>query len=217
MKMKKSFKLFLTILTLMGIGLASFDFQTAEDNNEFINKKAENGTYSVDVSKSTLKWVGRKITYGHQGTIDLASGNLVVTDNEIKGGEFEIDMNTIVNLDLEDEAKNKKLTNHLRSSDFFNVSKFPRSYFRITSIKKIKSDQGNYDITGDLTIKGITNEITFPADIQINGETITASANLTFDRSKYDVRYGSGSFFDNLGDKIIYDDIEMEVELVAVK
>src|SRR5690606_35721546 len=106
-----------------------------------------------------------------------------------------------------------KLVNHLKSDDFFGVEKYPTAKFEITKVVSQGNDQ--YLVTGNLTIKATTKEIEFPATIKAEGEALTASAQITVDRSEYDIRYGSSSFFDNLGDKVIYDDFNLDVTLVA--
>jgi polyisoprenoid-binding protein YceI len=174
-------------------------------------------TYSVNIEESNLTWVGKKITYDHKGTIKISSGSLDISGNNLVGGSFTIDMNTIVNLDIEDSEKNAKLIGHLKSADFFNVAEFSTANMVITSAKMKKAEGSNYEIQGDLTIKGITKPVTFPALVVIDGDIVTAKATVVFDRSEYDVRYGSGSFFDDLGDQVIYDDIALGVELVANK
>ena len=160
---------------------------------------------TVDVDKSKITWKGYKVTGEHEGTINLKSGVLMFDGNTLTGGKFEMDMTSINTTDLEGDYK-AKLDGHLKSADFFGVEKHPTAKFEIT--KAVKS--GNtYKVTGDLTIKEITNPITF--DMTVNGNT--ATANLKIDRAKYDVRYGSGSFFDNLGDKTIYDEFDLNVNL----
>jgi len=173
--------------------------------------------YSVNVEESNVTWVGKKITYDHKGTIKISNGSLDVSSNNLVGGSFTIDMNSIANLDLEDSEKNAKLIGHLKSADFFNVSEFPTASMVITSVKMNKAEGSNYEVMGDLTIKGITKPVTFPAMVVIDNDIVSAKATVVFDRSEYDVRYGSGSFFDDLGDKVIYDDIELGIELVANK
>lgn len=160
----------------------------------------------VNVKDSTVKWVGEKVTGSHNGTIDLKSGYLDVEGDKITGGEFVIDMTSLVSTDLEGESKGK-LEGHLKSDDFFGVANHPEAKLVINTASK---KSGNtYGVVGDLTIKGITNPVTF--DMDYDGKT--ASADLTIDRTKYEVRYGSGSFFDNLGDKTIYDEFEISVDL----
>jgi polyisoprenoid-binding protein YceI len=169
-------------------------------------------TYNVDVQQSEITWKGEKIAGAHEGTIQLRDGSLLLEDGKLAGGNFTIDMNTISNTDLEGEYKGK-LEGHLKSDDFFGVEKYPTATLTIT---KVEPQSGNtYQITGDLTIKNKTNQIQFPATVTTQGNRVTADASITVDRSEYDVRYGSDSFFDNLGDKVIYDDFDLQVSLVA--
>ncbi|TDN88736.1 polyisoprenoid-binding protein YceI [Salegentibacter sp. 24] len=160
----------------------------------------------IDIKDSNITWEGEKVTGSHQGTIDLKDGYFLVEDGELKGGEFVMDMSSITATDLQGEDKGK-LEGHLKSDDFFGVNTYPNSKLVITSVAK-KND-GTYGIVADLSIKDHTNEVTFDLDWEEN----SASTELTIDRTKYDVRYGSGSFFDNLGDKTIYDNFELDVAL----
>ena len=194
------------IFTLMLSGILSTGFMVT-------NKV----TYTVSTQESTITWIGKKITYNHTGTIQLASGELTFNDQLLTGGDFVIDMTTLKDLDLADKSKNDKLTGHLKSEDFFNVKEFPRATFEITSVTAEETEKGNFIIAGNLTIKGITHPNSFPSKITMSGSMVHVKAAIVFDRSKYNIRYGSGSFFDNLGDKIIYDDIEIGIELVALK
>ena len=122
-------------------------------------------------------------------------------------------MNAITCTDLTDKEYNGKLVGHLKGEDFFNSAKFPTSVFEITSVKHKAGEQ--YDVTGKLTIKGITNEITFPAVIKISESTIITVAKITVNRTKYDIKYGSASFVEGIGDKAISDDFELDVDVVA--
>ncbi|MCB7481065.1 YceI family protein [Christiangramia sediminis] len=160
----------------------------------------------VDVEASSVEWTGEKVTGSHNGTINLESGHLMMEDDKIVGGEFVMDMSTITVTDLTGENKGK-LEGHLKSEDFFGVEKHPTAKLVITSAAA--KGNGKYGIVGDLTIKNETHPITF--DLEMNRDS--ASTQLTIDRSKYNVRYGSGSFFDNLGDKTIYDNFELDVNL----
>ena len=173
-------------------------------------------SYSVNVGESTVTWVGKKVTGSHNGTIEMTTGDLDISAGKLVGGNFSIDMTTIENSDIEDEGMRAKLEGHLKSADFFNVTEFPSADFVITSAKQ-QSGEFNYEITGDLTIKGQTHPVTFHAKVTVSGSAVSATASIVFDRSKYDVRYGSDSFFDNLGDKAIYDDVELDVNIVANK
>lgn len=177
--------------------------------------------FKVDPSKSKLEWVGKKVAGQHGGTINLKSGQLIVEKNILTSGEFIIDMTSLVNLDLQDSVYNQKLIGHLKSDDFFSVDKFPAAELKISEVKpyqpKDKNDKNNVMIKGNLTIKGITNPIEFPANFMVHGSMIMAGADITVDRTKWNVRYGSGKFFENLGDKVIYDDFTLKVSLHAVK
>jgi polyisoprenoid-binding protein YceI len=169
----------------------------------------------VDVTNSQLSWLGKKVTGEHNGTISLKSGQLEMNGKNFVGGSFEIDMASIDHADIEDPKWNAKLVGHLKSDDSFSVEKFPVSKFVITEVKSINKDGNNSHIKGELTIKGITKIIEFPVKIEQNESGITATAQIVIDRSKFDVRYGSGSFFENLGDKLIYDDFTMDVKLIT--
>ena len=166
-------------------------------------------TFKVNVEKSELKWTGKKVTGQHVGHIKIKDGLLTVKDDKITAGTFNIDMKSITNDDLQDAGYNQKLVGHLKSDDFFGVEKFPVTSLVITESSKFVNNQA--DIKGSLTIKGKTNPIEFKATR--NGNTYTA--NIAVNRAKYDIRYGSGSFFDNLGDKVIDDLFTLDVVLVV--
>jgi len=172
--------------------------------------------FSVDAKSSKLNWTGEKITGKHWGTVNIKNGT-VNLDNNKMSGFFEIDMTSIVAEDLKsDKATHDKLVGHLKSDDFFSVDKNPTAKFTLKKADKYNPKKGenyNYMITGDLTIKGITHEIRFPANIEIKDKNMTANASFTIDRSKWNVRFRSGSFFDNLGDNLIYDDIKFDLTL----
>ncbi len=170
--------------------------------------------YKVDTAASSVKWKGYKVTGEHEGTVQLKEGFLVYEDGKLAGGEFVVDMSTISNLDLRGEWK-QKLERHLKSDDFFGVDKYPTARFVITRV--VPQGPGKYKIVGNLTIKQTTREIRFVADVEEKGDTVEAKAKITVDRAEFDVRYGSGSFFDNLGDKTIYDEFDLWVHLVTRK
>lgn len=171
--------------------------------------------YNVDVKSSVIVWTGYKVTGKHTGTVKVKNGNLNWDNGQLTGGSFEIDMNSITCTDLEGEYASK-LVGHLKSDDFFGVEKHPVAKFVIT--KAIPQDtKGNYKIVGNLTIKEKTKELKFQAAVSESNNTINASGKITVDRSDFDVKFGSGSFFDNLGDKTIYDEFDLQVSLVAKK
>ena len=161
---------------------------------------------TVNVEESTVVWKGYKVTGEHEGTIALKHGHLTFDDNgHLTGGTFVIDMPSITVTDLSGGGK-ANLEGHLKSDDFFGVEKHPEAKFMITNAVK---NGASYDVTGDLTIKNITHSISFPMEVSEN----SATAAVKVDRAKYDVRYGSSSFFDNLKDKAIYDEFDLNVTL----
>ncbi|MFT5568882.1 MAG: polyisoprenoid-binding protein YceI [Cyclobacteriaceae bacterium] len=171
-------------------------------------------TLEADVTSSTIKWTGAKVGGQHNGTIQLKSGALNMEEGALTGGSFSIDMATLDCEDLSGEYKGK-LEGHLKSDDFFGVASNPTADFTITSA--IAQGPGKYKIVGDLTIKGITKDVKFPAMVTEENGVYTATADITVDRSEYDVKYGSGSFFDGLGDKVIYDEFNLAVSLSVSK
>lgn len=161
---------------------------------------------NADINKTTLHWLGEKVLGEHNGTVKLNTGWLNWQDNRIISGEFTIDMKSI-----KDDDGSERLENHLKSDDFFGVGKHPESKLVVTGSDSF--EKGTAPVKGDLTIKGITHPIEFKAVIQKEDEWTWFFANITVDRTKYNVRYGSGAFFDNLGDKMIYDEFKLKVNL----
>ena len=168
-------------------------------------------TLEVQVSESSVTWLGKKVTGEHTGTVAIQKGTLTTEGDKLVGGSFVIDMNSIACTDLEGEYAGK-LEGHLKSDDFFGVQKFPTASFVIS---KVTPEGGKHKIDGTLVVKNIAREISFPAEVAMENGKVTATADITIDRSKFDVKYGSGSFFDGLGDKLIYDDFTLSVKLVA--
>ena len=165
----------------------------------------------VNTTNSTLKWTGFKVASSHNGTINIKSGVLDFDHGVLVGGNFVIDMNSIKNTDIE----SVKLENHLKNEDFFNVAEFPTALLTITNAKKRDGD--DYYIFADLTIKGKTHPITFSAVVTSEELSFSAIANIKIDRTKWDVTYNSGNFFENLGDYLIKDEIEFDIFLLSVK
>ena len=164
-------------------------------------------TKKVNASASTINWNGKKVTGQHEGTINLKDGALVFKGKKLVGGTFNVDMNSIVVTDLKAGQGKEKLEGHLKADDFFGTDKFATATL---VFKKLVTKAANvYTVTGDLTIKGITKPVTFDLTTTAN----TATANVKIDRTKYDIKYGSGSFFDSLGDKAINDDFDLAVAL----
>ncbi|SHI34439.1 Polyisoprenoid-binding protein YceI [Mesonia phycicola] len=160
---------------------------------------------NIRIKESNIEWKGEKLTGSHEGTLTFKEGFLEMENKNITGGEFIVDMSSITATDLSGEGK-QKLEGHLKSDDFFGVKKHPTAKLLI---KKATKTDNVYKIMADLTIKGKTNSVTFDLYMKDN----TATTHLTIDRTKYNIKYGSGSFFDNLGDKTIYDDFELDITL----
>ena len=171
--------------------------------------------YKVNLEESKVNWHAEKVTGTHDGHIKIKSGTVHVTDGKFSGGAFVIDMTTVVVTDMDDDTYNQKLARHLMSPDFFSSAEHPTARFDIEKV--IHQGKDRYKVEGKMTIKGITNKNKFTAYINYSNNKIVAKADMIIDRSEYDVRYGSGSFFDDLGDKTIYDEFSLKVELVAEK
>jgi len=190
--MKNSIK---NIAILVIVAFMTFSFTTAEGDKKEI--KLEN---------SKVVWKGYKVTGSHVGIITIKSGHLNFDKDILTGGSFKIDMSTITVTDLEGEYKGK-LEGHLKSDDFFGVEKFPTATLHFTKVKSV--GKNSYEVTGNITIKGKTETVSFNVSVYGN----KANVSLKIDRTKFDVRYGSTSFFDGLKDKAIYDEFDLVADL----
>jgi polyisoprenoid-binding protein YceI len=195
-----------SILLSAGILLTGLSTATAGGNDN---------SYKVVKEKSELTWHAKKVTGAHFGSVKVKDGLLTGDGKTLNGGKFEIDMTSITVEDLKDAEYNGKLLGHLKSDDFFSVDKFSTAVLEIQSSKLLSGDQ--YEVTGVLTIKGISNPITFPATIKMSDKSVVAVAQVTVDRTKYDIKYGSASFFEGIGDKAIEDTFRMDVKVSAQK
>jgi polyisoprenoid-binding protein YceI len=180
----------------------------------FVTKHVD--TYQVDTASSSVEWFAEKVTGKHHGNIKIKSG--VLHNNHGRfSGKIIMDMSTISVQDLSGESKGK-LERHLHSDDFFSVTKHPSSEFEITSITPrsgIAENEPNFNVQGRLTIKGITHDLTFPAYIRFEGRNMTATGEAVVDRTKYDIKYRSKTFFQDIGDKAIYDEFRLKFSLKA--
>lgn len=163
-------------------------------------------TKKIDASKSSIEWLAKKVTGQHNGVVNFKDGALVFKGKKLVGGAFTVDMTSITATDLTGEYLGK-LNGHLKSDEFFGTEKFPTSTLVFKTIGAKAKDI--YSVTADLTIKGTTKLVTF--DITVNGDQATTTFNV--DRTKYDIRYGSKSFFESIGDKAINDEFELKVSL----
>ncbi|WP_179346287.1 YceI family protein [Winogradskyella ursingii] len=216
--MKTSFLKIFTLVALVSFSSCKDGAKEAEtkDAEDAAMADASAVTYAADTDESVIEWKGFKPTGSHTGTIKIADGNIEVNEGNIESGTFEIDMSSINVTDIpaEDES-NAKLTGHLKSADFFDVETYPNAKFEVTGLETM---DGKTMLSGNLTMKETTNNISIPVSTSMNGDTMTlTSETFTIDRSKWNVKYGSKSFFDDLGDKFINDDMELKVTLVAKK
>ena len=169
--------------------------------------------YEVDKANSVVKWNGKKVTGEHYGTVELRNGMLRVENNVVKSGFIEMDMNSITVEDLKNESMNKKLTNHLKSDDFFSVEKHPNSRLELKEV--VHKSGKDYTFTGDLTIKNITHPVTFDATMDVKDGKLTAKGDVEVDRTLYDIKFRSGRFFSDLGDNLIYDTFTLSFDVMA--
>ena len=199
--MKKILYLFVAITT--------FACNTTTKKEEKKNDVAVQDTsLSFNLENSNIKWIGTELTSKtHYGSLKLTQADLVIADSKVTSGEFTVDMTSLSVEDLEGEWK-ERLEGHLSSDDFFSIEKFQTASLKVLNSNILEN--GSFNVNGELTIKDITHPIEFT--ITKNDDN-NYNANLTFDRSKYDVKFRSGTFFENLGDKLILDDIDLEVNL----
>lgn len=168
--------------------------------------------FKLENAKSTIEWVGRKVTGSHNGTIALKQGEFAFNDGKLSGGKVVIDTTAITILDITDPDTNAQFAGHLASDDFFNSAHYPKALFEITTV-----NPGNTTshIEGNLTIKGITHPISFDTVVNTTGNTMTLSGKITIDRTKFGMKFRSGNFFLNLGDTLIYNDFDLNISITA--
>jgi len=193
-------------------------FLTTNDARLFwLGKSWADKVSTLSTSESKLQWIGKPLVGGgHEGTIKFISGSITTSvSGLITQGEFVLDMNTIKNVDIKPESSAEELEEHLKSEDFFAVSKYPRANFSILKIipESKTGDVQQVNVTGLLTLKRITNIITFPATITRKGEAANIKAEITIDRTKWDIIYNSKTIFSNLKDGFISDEIKIVVDL----
>ncbi len=174
----------------------------------FLSHAQKDYPMGIDIENSTIEWTGKKVLGQHNGTINLKDGNIVFRDGKIVKGKFTVDMTSIEVTDLKGGGA-AKLKGHLESADFFSTEEFNEAKFVSTKITP-EAGVGDYIVEGELTIKGITKPISF----SVNSTDSEVKGRIVIDRTKYDIKYGSGSFFDNLGDKAIDDNFVLDIKAV---
>jgi polyisoprenoid-binding protein YceI len=173
----------------------------------------ENKNFKIVAAQSNIDWMGRKVTGAHNGTIAIKKGTLVLNDANLTGGKFIVDTTSIKILDITDPATNAQFAGHLASDDFFSSEQYPEALFVITSAER--RGKNTYVVSGDLTIKGITHPISFEARLNNTGDTLIASGKMIVDRTRYGMKFRSGNFFKDLGDVLIYNDFDLNINITA--
>jgi polyisoprenoid-binding protein YceI len=166
----------------------------------------------IDTKESVVTWKGSSVQGAHTGYVYISKGELMIENGQLMGGTVEVNMSTI---EGDDHRSDNNLINHLKDPDFFDVKKFPISTIAITKAELTNGE--DTEITGNLTIKGITNSVTFPAKLEVNDGIVKANGKLVIDRTLWNIRYNSGKFFANLADETISDSIEFNIKIVAKK
>ena len=208
-------KLLVLAIAFSTVLVSCKDEKKTEVKEEVEVIKTASDLNNVDITTSVLNWKGSKPTGDHNGTVSLKSGGLLVEDGKITAGEFIVDMNTIVNLDMKGKKGATNIENHLKSEDFFEVAAYPTAKFVIT---KVEENAGKLAVTGNLNIKDVTKSITIPATLtEVDGAYVFKSENFNIDRADFNVKYKSKKFFDNLKDKFVNDLVEMSFEVKAAK
>ncbi len=211
----------LTAFILAGCGKTETNTKTTDKVNTTETSKqnvAGSKELKIDAANSQILWHAEKVVGQHDGTVKVKDGTINVKDGKIVGGVVEIDLTSLDNTDITDADSKGKLVGHLKSEDFFDVAKFPVSKLEITEVIPIQnaaSGQPNYNVKGNLTIRGVTKGITFPAALNITDSKVTGNSTFDIDRTEFGLKYGSGKFFEGLGDKMIKDNFTMKFNVTA--
>ncbi len=212
----------LTILSLIAVAFflqacGGSETKTVETNDAGTTAEAAPTavTYNVNTQTSTANWSGGNVVGKvHSGTINIASGSFNVEAGNITAGNVAMDMTSIQAID--DGVPNDKLTGHLKADDFFGVEAHPQATFEITAVEAATADSSaTHHISGNLTIRGISKEITIPANVSMSDAGLSATSSFSFNRADFEVKYGSGAFFEGLGDKMIKDEVALALNIVA--
>lgn len=169
--------------------------------------------FEIQQESSTVNWTGKKVLGLHTGSINVANGYIEIKDKAITSGEIVIDMTSITITDIADKKTHDDFLGHLQNDDFFSVDKFKTAKLTVTGSSKIETNKCIID--GNLTIKDITHPVSFIATVEVFTDFLHSLGEIVIDRTLYNIRYGSGKFIDNLGDKLIYDDFVLQFKLVG--
>jgi polyisoprenoid-binding protein YceI/rhodanese-related sulfurtransferase len=183
------------------------------------SKPPVSGSFQLDIEKSVIKWTGANLSNAHTGTLRFADGAFQLRQGQLEDAKFQIDMKSLACNDIKDAETNRALIQHLSSDDFFDVAKYPVARFQLTLAEALPpgtAGSPNYEVTGRLTLKGVTDQVTFPAIVgQLDSDTIAGQAHLEFDRTRWDVQYGSGKFFAFLGKHLVNDLVHLHLIIIA--
>lgn len=192
-------------------GTTSEEAKTADKQEAAV---ATGATYSIDTTASKVEWTGTKPVGAHNGTFKIANGEFSVEGGNLTAGEFTIDINSMNNLDMKAGDGKEKLEGHLKSPDFFDTAKFPTAKFVITSVSPLTDSAGTHSISGNLTLKDSTKNVTFPAKITVSDARVTATADFSIDRTQWGLFYGNDK---SLGDKFIRPEVGVKLDITAAK
>ena len=188
---------------------------------EMKTERVASAQYDVDPTASLVNWEGTKlIGGGHTGTIPVTNGQIMVANDAIVGGKFVMDIREMTNTDLPADEGGDKLVGHLKSADFFDVEKYPMAEFVITRVQPTTGDDADHthDISGNLTLKGQSRNVTLPANVSMDGNMLKASTKkFTIDRKEWGMDYGAGTTAGIAQDRIINDEVGLELMIVANK
>ena len=189
----------------------------AEVSNATKAAQSKGASIAVNTASSIINWAGSAVGKKHSGTLSISNGNVNVDNGKVSGGNFTIDMSSIKNIDLAADQGGGKLEGHLKSPDFFDVATYPKANFEITKVTALNSSDGsNAMVYGNLTLKDVTKQIGFKANINVAGNKVSVDVpNFSIDRTDFNVKYGSNKFFDDLKDKAINDKIELSIKLAS--
>ena len=216
--------LFFLLLAVFAVGCSSPEGEAVESGDAIpeggtmtVNNDA-GAVYYVDVDNSSVSWEGAKLAGTHTGEIPVSAGKLMVAGGNLVGGEFQMDINGLTNTDMPAEEGGDKLVGHLKSADFFDVEKYPFATFKLLQVQPVTGEEGvTHNLSGNLTLKGETRSVTLPAKVSVTDDAITATTpKFTIDRNDWGMTYGNST----LGlaqDKVINDDVGLQVKLMAKK
>ena len=190
-----------------------------------INQQVKGEPYNAKLNESSIEWLGTKPTGTHFGTVGLANGNIYVDNSQVTGGSIIVNMESIVCNDIDNPEMNEKLVGHLMSNDFFAVDSFPTAKFEIASIEELvdttsnsKEFKSTHTVKGNLTLRGKTKGISFPARVEVTNESVKVTTPQFFiNRTYWGVNYGSKSIFANLADNFIHDEMGLTINFTATK